>query len=323
METHQKEENQFTLRWLDYSENLHIITKLRKQVFSEEQKLGDFLVAGDDDPDGIHLGMFEGEHLISIISLYIFEKGHPKLQLYNIAGVENRAVQFGRRVEIPKYRKNRFAAFLVAVAYKSLYELIQFDAVFFLMYGIHRQLAPIYRRLYLTQNQYDVQTEHGNALMLLQDSPEIFARGYIMQRYLVEKYTKEYGFIIPSLKEHILKHTNLKQILSKAKPDKNIYLEAMSIADEMPRLSAQSRLLFMSNKKYFSAIAEPENGLHILDAGCGPGVFLSSLSQLPNLSKSHFTGIDLSEIMITYASLTNPKLKWITGNVYELPFESK
>ncbi len=128
-----------------------------------------------------------------------------------------------------------------------------------------------------------------------------------MQRYLVEKYTNnEYGFIIPSLKEHILEHTTLKHILSKTKPDKNIYLEAMSIADEMPRLSAQSRLLFMSNKKNLSALAEPETRLDIWDAGCGPGVFLPSLSQLSNLSKSHFTGIDLSEIMNTYASLTIP-----------------
>ncbi len=46
-------DNQYPIKWLDYSENNQAITKLRKQVFDEEQKLGDFFV-GEDDPDGIH-----------------------------------------------------------------------------------------------------------------------------------------------------------------------------------------------------------------------------------------------------------------------------
>jgi ubiquinone/menaquinone biosynthesis C-methylase UbiE len=66
----------------------------------------------------------------------------------------------------------------------------------------------------------------------------------------------------------------------------------------------------------------PSDEGNFLDIGCGPGLYLSSLSKLPKYSNYKFSGIDLSPEMISYAKLSYRNISWYQRDVYETGFES-
>ncbi len=56
----------------------------------------------------------------------------------------------------------------------------------------------------------------------------------------------------------------------------------------------------------------------LLDIGCGSGLF----SDLVNLTRAKVTGIDASERLIDRAKKRNPIIRFVSGEMEELPFAS-
>ena len=62
----------------------------------------------------------------------------------------------------------------------------------------------------------------------------------------------------------------------------------------------------------------PASSERVLDVGCGTGLFLDQLER--ERHGLELTGFDLSEHMLDEARENNPRVRWVQGSVYEMPF---
>jgi len=73
----------------------------------------------------------------------------------------------------------------------------------------------------------------------------------------------------------------------------------------------------MAGYVYVLGFLKSVNRLRLLDVGCGSGIF----SDMANSQGAEVTGIDASDRLIEEATLRNPNISFITGEMEELPFE--
>ena len=109
----------------------------------------------------------------------------------------------------------------------------------------------------------------------------------------------------------------------------NLYLDPLSLESEIPRLSAQAKMLFAAQGPFLARNAArlnvESNGSRahrFLDAGAGNGV-LTSL-----ISKNFFPGyeihaVDSSEVLINLTSITFPRFNWHAADITELPLDDE
>ncbi|WP_183562256.1 class I SAM-dependent methyltransferase [Mucilaginibacter sp. SP1R1] len=70
---------------------------------------------------------------------------------------------------------------------------------------------------------------------------------------------------------------------------------------------------------YVINLLQPTPADHILDVGCGSGLF-SDLASKPG---AHVTGIDASEVLLDEARQRNPSITFLNGEMEELPFDDQ
>lgn len=101
----------------------------------------------------------------------------------------------------------------------------------------------------------------------------------------------------------------------------NIYLQPLSLRDEIPRVSAQARLLYHAQQPFFASLDLPPAPGRFLDAGAGPGIFTHLLSKdLPGHEVSAF---DLSEEIVTLGRLSYPGFDWQVADTCAMPYADK
>jgi ubiquinone/menaquinone biosynthesis C-methylase UbiE len=98
--------------------------------------------------------------------------------------------------------------------------------------------------------------------------------------------------------------------------EENLYTAPLSLKDELPRLAAQTRILYLEQQARLRAVQFPPAPAKLLDVGAGPGVYLSLLKRQPQFRGYEVTGLDLSPQMVFYARLNRPEIRWIHANVY-------
>src|SRR3989442_14330214 len=87
-------------------------------------------------------------------------------------------------------------------------------------------------------------------------------------------------------------------------PTSGYVVDAENVA-EMARLRTQARMLSEHLGLYPQQLALAQRS-HILDIGCGPGEWALEIAQ--RFPESRITGIDISDLMITYARYTAESL---------------
>ncbi|WCL50317.1 class I SAM-dependent methyltransferase [Leptospira sp. GIMC2001] len=99
----------------------------------------------------------------------------------------------------------------------------------------------------------------------------------------------------------------------------DLYLDSLSLQEEMPRLAAQSRLVYLGLEEFLRSHPIPiKNEGSLLDVGSGLGILTALVSRhFPGI---HVTGLDKSTDMIRFAQVSNPKMEWVNGDVASLPF---
>jgi len=309
------------LKWLDFKVYNEEIKQLRRRIFLEEQGFDDFVLEADKDFEGLHLGLLDKGQLVSCISLFIYDYKELPEAIRSTINEEGYYVQFSRRVELPEYRNKRYASVMVAHAFKSLYELIKPRGVFATLMGKHINYKDAYIRSYHFNIENIVETPQGECVVLVLNGESNLERMYKQLRMISTKFSDLYGLDLPELEKFSL--DNLSDLNRKNLniDQNNHYLNTLSLDDELPRLSAQTRLLFGTQYSVWERIFNEHTKYNeILDVGCGLGIYLSSLSKLPGGRDKHFTGMDVSQEMITYATYAHPNLKWLVGSVYETNF---
>jgi len=314
--------SQLHLRWLDFASNKDRIRDLRKKVFIEEQALGEFVLDSEHDQLGLHLGLFDGDDLVSSISLFLYTNSHPFIQSLGLESARPYLVQYSRRAELPAYRAKKFASLLVAHAIKSVWELFQPDIMFATLAGVHKELKDMYIKMYGFNKYFETMSDHGEIGVLVMDEEDVTKRLVLNMRNACLELSQMHNLELPDLAYHIEQHEHLTKAYKMEADGTNRYLQPLSLQDELPRLSAQARMLILTQEKVWKNLFSQNPGIKkVLDIGCGPGVYLSNLSKLADSNEIEWLGMDISERFITYARFSHPKLTWKVGTAYDTKLE--
>ena len=308
----------FSLQWIDFASHKEIIRNLRKSVFVEEQGLHESLIDSDLDIGGLHLGLFDHEKLVSVISLFPYKSDDPFLQKINIQSDKPLVIQYSRRAELPEYRSKKWGSFMVAHAVKSLFELFQPDTMFAILQGKHMDLKDMYLTMYGFNKSLEINIEGIPSILLIMDDVQRMKNLSLNMRNMSLLFAEKNNMHLPDLAHHILSSETLSKLYHLEPDAANRYLQPLSLHDELPRLSAQARMLFLTQQRIWEHILQNRQDVkNIMDAGCGPGVYIANLSKMEISKGRVFTGIDISDELITYASFSHPKLKWLNTSIYE------
>lgn len=315
--------NRLTLKWLDYNMYKPQIQILRKTVFMEEQGLEDFVLDSPIDEKGLHLGLFSGDNLVSSVSLFPFRSDDHFVRELGIESSRPYVIQFSRRVELPEFRNQGYSSLILAHVMRSSYELFQPDCIFAILLGPHIQLIDHYMNSYRFNRYEKYESEHGEGYLLTMDDQATIDQVASQLHFQSIKLSESLNIELPDLTVHISENKNLEEYLKLKGDQTNRYLSPLSLQDELPRLSSQSRLLFNSQINIWKNLLSrhPEYNT-ILDMGCGPGVYLSLLKKLDEVRNRKLMGMDISKDFITYARFSHPTLDWIVGSVYDTNLES-
>lgn len=311
------------LRWIYFEEGREDLRQLRKAVFIEEQELGEFVLESPLDDIGLHLGLYDGDTLVSSISLFLYENDDPFTQKLGLSSESRYMVQYSRRAELKAYRSQKLATLMVAHAIKSVYELFQPEIMFATLMGTHRQYRDLYVANYGFNRHFDIQLEHGEATVIVIDDHNVTHHLVLNMRNKCLELSRLHDLNLPDLAHHISSYEKLYKSYNMEPDQTNRYLNPLSLEDELPRLSAQARMLFMTQESYWKSILNDNPNLtRIIDLGCGPGVYFSCLSKIPEAKTRTLSGMDISDAFISYASFTHPKINWINGSVYKTDLPS-
>jgi ubiquinone/menaquinone biosynthesis C-methylase UbiE len=144
---------------------------------------------------------------------------------------------------------------------------------------------------------------------------------YIKVKKYVHALCTRYEIHPPSLLHFLEKTNHLDYLIVSDLKKENLYIDALSFKDELPRLISQARLLYLTQEPVFGKVKNlpPPPGT-FLDIGSGPGVYLSAIAQNKYFKGYDFVGMDISKDMITYAQLSYPNISWKQGNAYDTGF---
>ncbi|MCG8698549.1 MAG: class I SAM-dependent methyltransferase [Bacteroidales bacterium] len=309
------------IEWLDYEKYGVNIKDIRRKVFVEEQGFNDFMISHPKDDAGLHLGAFYENKLYSVISSYIYSKQDREfIEEMHLPPFENQILQLSRRTQILENGSKRIAEYLAAALWKEIVDTTQPDYIFIGLYGIHKRLATYYKSFGFMPYKV-VKTKYGELSIYIQSSENIHDY-YPKIRKLIRRGHSHLGISPPSL-IHFLADINRLEVFNIDKLKKqNLYLDKLSFKDEIPRLVAQAKLLFLTQKSILGTTSFPDPHAKFIDIGCGPGVYLSFLTSHPRFAEYEFTAIDESQDMINYAKIFHKKINLKAENVYSLTFEN-
>jgi ubiquinone/menaquinone biosynthesis C-methylase UbiE len=141
---------------------------------------------------------------------------------------------------------------------------------------------------------------------------------YCRARKLLEPLWEQLDTLPLSLVKHVDETGRMALVASTALLSENLHtVAAVSLKDELPRLSAQTRLLFAEQKPRISAVDFPKPPARLLDVGSGPGVYLAALGKTEKFNGYELIGIDASKEMVLYARLNRADIKWQHANAYD------
>ncbi len=307
------------MKWVNFQEYKEEIYDLRKAVFIEDQGYEDFMLYSEHDENALHLVIENEGKLIAALAGFIYLPDSDTSSKIGLPSANTPVFQFSKRVTLKEYRNLRISELLAFVMSKKINDLLDYAYFSLGLIGIHRRLAPIYKKTFGFEYHHSYDTSNGEIDMLIV-SKEEHSKFYNGIRSKIEILSSYLKIEEPSLLNHIQSREDLKDFY-KETSNANLYLAPLSFRDELPRLSAQARLTYATQVNIIDQIEIPEAPAKLLDVGCGPGVYLNLLSKHSKFAKYEFYGMDLSQEMITYAQLSFRKTKWVQGNIYETPYE--
>ena len=306
--------------WMNFDQYKDQIYALRKTVFVDGQGLEDHLIKSPQDAQGLHLGAFHNGKLVSSLSAFIHPPQNAIFKDLNLPPAKRRIVQFSRRVELAEYRGARLAEFIASIAWKTIFETIHPEYFIVELNNKHNRLRLYYKTFGFSFYK-TIQTHHGKHHVLLAKENDALKTAYIKVKKYVHSLSDRYEIVVPSLLHFLEKTDHLDYLILSQLKKENLYINPLSFKDELPRLIAQARLLYLIQEPIFNKIKNfPKPPGIFLDIGSGPGVYLSAVAQNKHFKGFKFIGMDISKDMITYSSLSYPNIEWIQGNAYDTGF---
>ncbi|MBL8974192.1 MAG: class I SAM-dependent methyltransferase [Myxococcales bacterium] len=308
------------VRWLRWEDASEAILELRRKVYVEEQGIAGDIVTHPRDPSGLHLAAAVDGVLVACVSIWVFEAGAPELATWALAPIDGLTVQFGKRLELRSHRGHGITEVLVAGLLRYVYESLRPGRLFIVLRDVHRSLQPHYARLFNAEFHAEVQVD-GEAMIVMTAEGEAKLRAqYLKAREMAEGALRRCPVVVPSLVRFLADEGRAGLFPRARLAAENLYATPLSLADELPRLAAQNRLLFAEQRPRLAATPFPpvsEGPRTLVDVGTGTGVYLALIAKEPALASYRVKGVEPSPQLIAYARFAYPDLEFAAGSAYD------
>lgn len=303
------------VRWMSFAKEGERIVTLRRQTH-EELGWSGAVDRTPHDEEGFHLGAFAGDELIAVLSVYFFENTFDSLHAYGLPK-SARVLEYAKFAENSAYRDTRIAELLMVTAQRMIFEVLRPQYMFALCDGTGEAFAGKRWPDVGWEVKGTVKTKWGQGTVLLIPAGKMES-AYCRARKLSEAMWEQLDKFPQSLVKYLDTSGRMGLVAHTTLLTENLHtVAAVSLKDELPRLSAQTRLLFAEQKPRIAAVDFPKPPARLLDVGAGPGVYLAALGKTEKFNGYELIGIDASKEMVQYARLNRADIKWLHANAYD------
>jgi len=314
------------LRWLSFAGDREPLRAIRRAVFVDEQGFGPFMVETARDGGGLHLAALDGERVVAAISAYVLQGDDPDLASWGIDARRGApVVQITKRASLRGVRGGRVSELLVCAMWRAIDEVIAPAAYVATLIGAHAGLAGAYERDFGLAHHAALETPQGRTTVLVARGADVLRRRYAAMTKRAEALARDLHVTIPSLVRFLDRSGRTAAIDVDRLNATNNYLAPLSLREELPRLAAQARIVALEQRSRLGVLdgharpgGAPRRGARprLLDVGCGPGVYLSSLTAHDALRGYEVHGVDASAELVTYARLACPGVELRVAGAY-------
>jgi SAM-dependent methyltransferase len=306
----------FEVRWLRFADARDAILELRRQVFIEEQGFPPEFIVNPRDEQGIHLGAYHKGQLVAAIAAHLYEGGAPELAGLGLSPIDGLTIQFTKRLELAAHRGHGVTEVLAANVIRYVFETMRPERIFLVLDGVHRGLVDQYRKVFGARHLGDVgEGERRRVVLGLDDEPGLRAL-YLRMRALAESVHRRCPVTVPSLVNFLAADGRAGLLAASALARENHYVAPLSLADELPRLAAQNRLLYAEQRARLAATPFPAAPARLLDVGTGTGVYLALMAKDPALADYEVRAVEPSPQLLAYARFAFPDQAFSQASAY-------
>jgi SAM-dependent methyltransferase len=302
-------------RWVPFATHKDAIVSLRRRIYVDEQGFDPEILHTPADETALHLCGFHGDELVTAVTIFLYQGNDERLRAWQLPEVSGLVTNYGRYVVDARFRGARLAELMGRFLARHVFETLQPSLDFILLQGPHRALLPVYKRLYWFKLHARVGEGDDETLVLIRPIEDHPAH-YLYARTREQALTKQLRTRSPSLIKHLDESARHELIPTDGHVQVNFYTGPLSLADELPRLSAQNRLQFAEQQRRIAEVEFPSAPARLLDIGTGSGVYLSLLGSHERLQGYELHGLDLSRRLLQYARVTSPTLHWHNASAY-------
>jgi ubiquinone/menaquinone biosynthesis C-methylase UbiE len=304
-------------RWMSFAEHGDRIVSLRRQVLMREQGFGEYVITSPYDEEALHIGAFEGDQLVLSATAYIFDNADALPAEYGLTQESGRTIQVSKYVMLASHRAQGWAELMGTALLQMLYETLRPERIFCILQGEHMGFQGIYKRLFGFTYHGTCRTPNGETVVMTIPAGEELKKAYLKHRKRTEVLSAKLGLTVPSLLRFLDTTNRMGLVPIDTFTRENLYTAPLSLRDELPRLSTQTRILFAEQKSRIQNVDFPPAPARFLDVGAGPGVYLAMLARGAKFKGYEFAGLDASKDMVAYARLNRPDINWIHSSIYD------
>jgi hypothetical protein len=230
---------EITVRWLSFQDHRDEILQLRRQVYVEEQKLHESLIASPQDESGLHIGAFQEERLVSSIAAYVYESAAPPLAEYRLPPIVTRAVQFTKRVSRRGFRGAYLNEAVTAMLVRAAHEALRPQLMFLTLKGPHRAMQSYYGSTYGFELHAEIEASDGAETVMTIPDEERLRASYLKVHRITEAAFAQHGLRAPSL-ARFLERVGRLDLLALDRRKQDDPRAAPQHEDDLPRPTAQT-----------------------------------------------------------------------------------
>lgn len=208
-------DNSFTIKWLDYSTHKDSIIALRRVIFTEELKRDESTLTTPFDPEGLHLGIYDGHRLIAISTSYLFTNRDSYVHDIQLPSLKDGeiCVQTTKRGSLVEYRSKGLNEIKEIVTGAQIISTFQPAYFFATLYNDSLDIKLDYYKRKFGFSLHTKLVHEGIEMTVVTSGPENYA--FVTDNYggVAEPKSKELGISLPSLQAHLEETESLKRFL--------------------------------------------------------------------------------------------------------------
>ena len=311
------------IQWLSWRHYGEQIKSLRSAVLGNDDPLCDRSGVGASDArtssgdrEAIHLGAFIDQCLVAVASVYFFRNEPEALTRSGLPALSGTVAYYAAPAETEAGRDPAVRTALLGTLQFMMLSLIRPDAVFVTIPDATAELREYFEASLSLQEKVKPAGAGGGSVVLGAAGPAELRQALLSARQQYHAASQDCAAPLPSLLKHLESGGLLGLIDLQRFKAENLYIQPLSLKDELPRLAAQTRIVLPEQRSRLATLDFPQAPADFLDLGAGPGVYAAALSKEPMFAGYRFTTLDLAPEMVLFGKLNRPKFRWLQVSAY-------